>query len=81
MFMRGVLNQYTSGHALHNTGLVLEDAWADVASSASWLVTTHGSQLNFEKISFPRDIARAVEPFEAMSQDFMLERDTPAQCS
>ena len=81
MFMRGVFNQYMRVHTLYETGLVTEDTWASVASTASWLVTTPGGRLFFPSNQLPGDFADAIKPYKGIPQDFMLGRDLPTECT
>ncbi len=80
MFMRGVFNQYMRVHSLYKTGLVTEDTWANIASTASWLMTTRGGQLFFSSNQGPDEFADAIKPYEGIPQDFMLGRELPTEC-
>ena len=80
MFMRGVFNQYMRVHSLYKTGLVTEDSWATVASSASWLMTTPGGQLFFPSNQLPDEFAHELKLYDGIPQDFMLGRELPTEC-
>ncbi len=78
--MRGVFNQYMRVHSLYKTGMVTEETWASVASTASWLMTTAGGQLFFPSNQLPDDFSVAIKPYEGIPQDFMLGRELPTEC-
>jgi len=81
IFMRGVFNQYRRVHRLHETGFLSEAEWADTASTATWLMSTPGGQLFFASNQLPEDFVRAIEPYEAIPQDYMLGRELDNNCS
>jgi hypothetical protein len=81
VFMRGVFNQYMRVHSLYETGLASEAGWANVASTATWLMSTPGGQLFFASNQLPEDFAQAIEPFDAVPQDYSLGRELPENCA
>ena len=81
MFMRGVFNQYMRVHSLYETGFASEAGWVSVASTANWLKSTPGGQLFFTSNQLPEDFAKALEPFDAVPQDYLLGRGLPTSCS
>ena len=80
MFMRGVFNQYMRAHSFYKTGLVTEDSWANVASTASWLMTTPGGRLFFPSNQLPDEFADEIKLYDGVPQDFTLGRELPTEC-
>lgn len=82
MYARMDFNQYMRVHVLYETGLVHEEAWKGVASSAAWKMSTPGGQLFFAENPLPDSFMQAIERYvDALPpQGFMLGRDLPASC-
>jgi hypothetical protein len=81
IFMRGVFNQYMRAHSLYETGYASEAQWENIASTATWLMSTPGGQLFFASNQLPEDFVQAIGPFDAVPQDYLLGRELPTDCS